>query len=375
MPTGRSKVENPAARYGIDAYLDWVNAEGMPVIEGDYAIDLFEVETGPWARVGVNGAAVHLKGRGDFCNMFLFDLQPGGSTAPLHHLYEDIYYVLEGHGSTQIEFPDGRKRSFEWGPKAMFSVPINVTHRHFNAAGRERVRIVTTTNMPLVMNTYHNDKFIFENSFNFLERAGKENYYSGEGDFIPIRPGNHLWETNFVPDMAVIGLQAYNDRGGGSSNIKFVLADGIMSGHMSEMPVGTYKKGHRHGAGTHVICVTGYGYSLLWYEGDADFERINWRHGVVFPPCDGQLHQHFNTSHEPARYLAMGIGNVRYPFTTKKRQTMIGEKGQRQRSSLSIKEGGNQIEFEDQDPRIHALWLDEMRKANVTPRMDTYIAG
>ncbi len=357
-------------RYGIDPYLDWVNAEGMPVIEGDYAIDLFAVETGPWARVGTNGAAVHLKGRGDFCNMFLFEIAPGGSSAPMRHLYEDLYYVLEGHGSTQIELPDGSKRSFEWSPKAMFSIPMNMPHRHFNADGRERALIVTTTNMPLIMNTFHNEAFIFDNPFSFQERAGKESYYSGEGDFIPIRPGNHLWETNFVPDMASIKLHEYADRGGGSSNIKFVLADGIMSGHMSEMPVGTYKKAHRHGPGTHVICVTGHGYSLLWYDGDKDYTRIEWRHGVVFPPCQSQIHQHFNTSHEPARYLAMGIGNVRYPFTTQKRQTMIGEKGKKQRSSMSIKEGGNQIEFEDQDPRIHAEWLDEMRKAGIEPRMD-----
>ena len=74
-------------RYGIDPYLDWVSAEGMPVIEGDYAIDLFAVETGPWARVGTNGAAVHLKGRGDFCNMFLFEIAPGGSTAPMRRCF------------------------------------------------------------------------------------------------------------------------------------------------------------------------------------------------------------------------------------------------------------------------------------------------
>ena len=364
--------EVAAPRYGIDAYLDWVHAEGMPVIEGDYAIDLFAVETGPWARVGCKGAAVHLKGRGDFCNMFLFELAPGGSSAPLRHLYEDIYYVLDGHGSTQIELPDGSKRSFEWSPKSMFSIPINMPHRHFNSGGRERALIVSTTNMPLLMNTFHNDTFIFNNPFSFKDRIGKENYWSGEGDFIPIRPGNHLWETNFVPDMASIKLHEYADRGGGSSNIKFVLADGIMSGHMSEMPVGTYKKAHRHGPGTHVICVTGHGYSLLWYEGDTDYTRIEWQHGVVFPPCQSQIHQHFNTSAEPARYLAMGIGNVRYPFTLQKRQTMIGEKGAKQRSSLSIKQGGNQIEFEDQDPRIHALWLEEMRKAGITPRMEKY---
>ena len=73
-----------------------------------------------------------------------------------------------------------------------------------------------------------------------------------------------------------------------------------------------------------------------------------------------------------ARSLAMGIGNVRYPFTMQKRQTMIGDKGQKQRSSMSIKQGGNQIEFEDQDPRIHAIWLDEMKKAGITPRMEKY---
>ena len=45
------------------------------------AVDLFSVETALWPRYGVNGAAVHLKGRGDFANMFVFDIPPGGSTA------------------------------------------------------------------------------------------------------------------------------------------------------------------------------------------------------------------------------------------------------------------------------------------------------
>jgi hypothetical protein len=44
--------------------------------------------------------------------------------------------------------------------------------------------------------------------------------------------------------------------------------------------------------------------------------------------------------------------------------------GKKQAVSLSVKEGGDQIEFEDQDPRIHAIWLEEMRKHGVTPRME-----
>ena len=105
------------ARYGIDPYLDWLKEEGIPVVE-DYGVYLFEVETAPWPRYGVNGAAVHLKGRGDFGNMFVLDIAPGRSTAPQRHLYEEVVYVLEGRGRTQIEFADGRKRSFEWGARA-----------------------------------------------------------------------------------------------------------------------------------------------------------------------------------------------------------------------------------------------------------------
>jgi hypothetical protein len=42
--------------------------------------------------------------------------------------------------------------------------------------------------------------------------------------------------------------------------------------------------------------------------------------------------------------------------------------------SKSVKDGGDQIEYEDQDPRIHRIWLEEMRKNGATPRMEEYIA-
>ncbi|MEK9554691.1 MAG: hypothetical protein VW313_02605, partial [Gammaproteobacteria bacterium] len=88
-------------RYGVDPYLEWVNSEGVPVVE-DIGIDLFEVPTKPWDRFGCDGAAVHLKGRGDFSSMFLFEIAKGGSTAVQQHLFEKVIYVLEGHGSTQV---------------------------------------------------------------------------------------------------------------------------------------------------------------------------------------------------------------------------------------------------------------------------------
>jgi hypothetical protein len=36
----------------------------------------------------VPASVLHLDGRGDFCNAFVFDIPPGKSTLPQRHLYE-----------------------------------------------------------------------------------------------------------------------------------------------------------------------------------------------------------------------------------------------------------------------------------------------
>lgn len=275
-------MNKPEQRYGIDPYLEWVTKEGVPVVE-DYGVDLFALETDHWPRYGMKGAAAHLKGRGDFASMFLFEISPGGSSSPQHHLYEEIVYVLEGTGSTQLEFGDGSRRSFEWGPRSMFAIPLNARYRYFNGSGQHRALIVSTTDLPLVMNTFHNESFVFDTDFAFSERIGKDEYYSGEGDLTMIRAGNHIWETNFVPDLMQLELPAWSERGAGAGTMMFQLADGIMHAHVSEMPAGTYKKAHRHLGGAHVMFVEGQGYSLAWFEGDKDFMRVDWRHGIVFP--------------------------------------------------------------------------------------------
>jgi quercetin dioxygenase-like cupin family protein len=356
-------------RYGIDAYQDWIEAEGVPIGTG-LAIDLFALETRDWPRFGIRGAAAHCDGRGDYCSVFVYELPAGGSTIPQRHLFEEVIYVLEGRGSTQLELEDGTKRSFEWGPRSLFAIPLNAKHRHFNASGAQRALLASTTNLPLVMKMFRNDRFIFGTEFEFGERIGKEEHYTGEGDLHLIRQGNNMWVTNFVPDLQTLGLTDWSDRGKGSTSIMFVLADGSMHAHISEIPVGSYKKAHRHIiSDTHVTCVAGEGYSLLWYEGDQDFVRVDWRNGTLFPPHARQFHQHFVTSAEPARYLGTGLGSQRYPITEARRRSTLGVDGAKQFSALSVKLGGNQIEYEDQDPRIHAIWLEEMRKRGITPQM------
>lgn len=353
--------------YMLDPYLDWARGEGVP-IRDDFAVDLLDLETRPWARLDARGAIANLKGRGDFTSIFLIELPTGGKTSPQKHLYEEVIYVVSGRGSTSVTASDGRTHTFEWGPKSLFAIPLNARHQHFNGSGGEPARLASTNSLCAVLNLFHDRSFVFDNPCVFPARTGKVGYFAGEGDFRPYKPGRHIWETNFVPDLASIELKAWDARGAGSTSLMFMLADGTIGAHSSEIPVGSYKKGHRHDAGRHVFAVTGSGYTLAWYGGDADFLRIPWHHGVVYAPPDGMFHQHFNTSPQRARYLAVGIGSRRYPFLTSKRRA-------EREVDLSIKDGGRQIEYEDQDPRIHTLYLDELRKSRVECRMPQFAAG
>jgi mannose-6-phosphate isomerase-like protein (cupin superfamily) len=357
---------NSNLRYLIDSYLVWAARQQIPVVEG-VAVDLNTLETAPWARLGgeCRGAFVHLRGRGDFVALQVIDIPAGGKTDWAKHLYDEVFYVLSGHGTATIDIGGGQTHSFEWGPRSLFSPPLNAPYRLFNASGSEPVRLVSANDLPFIMNVYRNENFVFDNPFPFPERIGKKAYYSGEGDFLEAKPGSHMWETNFVPDLGSLSLPEWEARGAGSRNLKIIMADSSMHAHTSEMPVGTYKKGHRHGPGAHVFAVTGSGYTLMWYKGDKDFERHEWQNGFVFAPPDGMFHQHFNTGDEPARYLAVSLGSHRYPVLHRKVK-------RKQAPEASIKDGGIQVDYPDQDPRIHAIWLQELAKAGKKSGMGKY---
>jgi len=351
-------------RYLIDSYLEWAAGQQIPVVEG-LGVDLDSVATAPWPRLGggCRAAFVHLQGRGDFLALQLIEIPPGAQMDWARHLYDEVFYVLSGRGRTSIEA--SVSRAFAWGPRALFSPPLNAPFRLANFSRTEPARLICGNNLPFLMNVFRSERFVFDHPFAFPERVGPAGTVSGDGAFLSVAPGRHLWETSFIPDLGAFDLPEWEARGAGNRNINIILSDSSMHAHVSEMPGGTYTKGRRHDAGVHVMAIAGSGYTLVWKEGDAAFERLELRPGSIFALTQDTLHQHFNPGAEPLRYLAISIGSDRYPMLARKLK-------RRQVFDASVKDGGLQIDYQDQDPRIHALWRDEIAATGAASRMEQY---
>ena len=348
------------------AYRDWVAEEKIPVAEG-FCVDLRAAETADWPRFGVKGSIVNVAGRGDYLDMWLLELGPGEVTIPQHHIFDIVCYVISGHGNTTIEGVGGA-RSFEWGPKSAFAVPLNGTYQFFNASGSEPARVAMVTSFPIMINLFYDLDFLFGSPHQFSNRFGNIEDFNGVGHTLehPDPRAKSIWTTNFVPDLGVFDKLSANElRGKASKTTTFDMANNSFNEHMSEIPVGSYKKAHRHPGGTHIFPVTGRGYSLLWYKGDTERTRVDWEHGYTYAPPEDMYHQHFNVSPDPARYFAIKFGSFRREFNERITRYRVASADASLGNNAYSKEQEIQIEYEDEDPAIKQMYLDELAKVGI----------
>lgn len=340
-------------------YRQWVQSEGIDVVPGHHVPDLRELELRPWART--SGAACFINhddtDRSNDC--VVEEIPPTAGLVPQRHLHERMVYVLSGRGTTTVWQDGGTPQSFEWQEGSLFAVPLNAWYQHFNSSAESAVRLLSVTNAPAVMNMFADAEFVFGCAYEFRHRfAGDGEYFNAEGKL-----DGRAWESNFIPDARKFELLDYAERGAGGKNIQFKLAGNTMGAHISEFPVGTYKKAHRHGPGAHVIILSGSGYSLMWKEGEP-VTRYDWAEGSMIIPPNRTFHQHFNTGDSPARYLAL-----RYTVQ-RDRQAETGLP----MSSISIRLGGDQIDYEDEDTNTRRMYEEECERNGVTCQMSTYFA-
>lgn len=347
----------------VNTYSEYQRGEGIPILRGFAVEDLATLELAPWARKGGRGAFINLEGTGGTNDAYVCEIPPGGTLNPQHQLFEEMVYIVEGTGATSVWYDENRKVTFEWKKGSLFAIPINAWFQHFNGSGSRAARYLAVTDAPLLINLFHNVDFIFSTPYSFDDRfGGEETYFDGNGAMRKVQFGRaFVWDTNFIADTHAIPLYSFKERGAGGKSLFIELAKNTMAAHISEFPVGTYKKAHRHGPGAHVIILSGRGFSLLWPAG-AEPERINWHAGSMVVPPNQWFHQHFNTGTEPARYLALRWGSQRFNMGG-----AIGSEGEG--TDVDVNRGGWQIEYADEAPAIHQTFEQELNAAGATCQM------
>ena len=340
-------------------YTRWVKKQGLDIIDGTYVPDLRTLELKPWARRNGRGVYINHDASRTSNDCYVCEIEPGGELTPQRQLCEEMIMILDGRGSTRVWNDAGGTVSFEWQAGALFSVPLNTWHQHFNGSGKDTVRFVAVTNLPPIMNVFEESEFIFNTSYDFNSR------FSGEPDyFAPKKEASgFLLETNFVADAVSLPLIEAKERGAGGGHIRFNLAKSSMNSHISSFPVGKYKKAHAHGPGAHVIVMNGEGYSLMWPEGDTP-KRYDWKEGTMIVPPNLWYHQHFNTGTTPARYLAFKAEGV-----------AIRNAQGVPKAWISKRLGGDQIDYADESPSVRQLFVDALAKRGLTSRMDDAYAA
>jgi len=345
-----------------DAYEQWLEKEGVLVHKEFYFPNVKEIPLGDWERKGGKGAVIHIDNRHMPNDCHVIEINAGGKSEPEHHMYEINIYIVWGRGATSVWQDEKNKQTFEWKEGSLFTIPVNAWYQHFNASGDESVRYMATTNAPPTMRYWRDNDFVFNCDYQFASRFQEgEEYFSGNGTLYNKR----IWETNFIPNAPDMQLYGWKERGAGGINAMLQMSKNNMGNHISEFPIGTYKKAHRHGPGAHLFLLSGdSGYSLIWTKEDrSDMIKCDWEVGsLVIVPSDDTFHQHFNSGTKRARYMALrsGDGGFNAPNA-------------RATADVSIKEGGIQVEYEDEDREIHEIFEKQLAAKGVQCNMKAFI--
>ncbi|HEY3306340.1 MAG TPA: cupin domain-containing protein [Candidatus Binatia bacterium] len=356
------------------SYEAWMKQEGIPIVEAHGVEDVGELPRKPWARTGGKGGFIQLRGMEGFTGMYVGEIPPAGALNPEKHLYEELIYVLQGNGSTEVWSDNGKtKLHFEWQQGSLFAVPLNCWHRLYNGSARPAL-FLSATSAPMMMDLLHDTNFIFGCDYIFDQRFDGRADYFFTTDKREERGGFVSWETNFIADARSALVDPSEAKGAGVRITSFDMGGSTLVGHIAEWPVGRYHKAHFHQGGAVLLILRSEGYTLMWPQeaGERPYlakrknqvVKVDWREGSVVSPPTGWFHQHFNTGSEKARQLAF-----RYSGQSGKYLLGIGKALNREGVRTNTREGGTLLEYEDEDPEIRRDYETALKKTGVAMEM------
>lgn len=321
----------------------WVEDDlKLPLHRGYFAGNFSSMPTQWWPRKGLGAAFLDIAGAESLAGVYVAEIPPKKSTERVRQLFDEVIYVLSGRGNATVVTDDGTT-SFEWGPRSLFTVPLNCLHQFHNASATEPVRFLSVNTLPVLYNLFRDDAFLIGGSDWDFHRFSSSTPASSavlyEPDKQHTRTAVDLYETLFVPDVLAVQRSRFVERGGGNSTVYFELANSPISVHVASFEGGKFFNPHRHGPSAFVFTLEGTGYSLMWTEG-AEPMRYDWPQndvGLVVPP-NWWWHGHFITS-PTALQIAIKLRSRKHPFNHLY-----------DRTHKLVSEGGTVLRYQDLDP-------------------------
>lgn len=377
-PAGNKKAGFGEFKKQPTPYDQFMVDENIPVYRDLGIPDVKKLPLAPWARTGGRGSYIQLYGTETKWGHYVVEVPAGGALNPEKHMFEEIFIVVEGRGSTEVWLEgEGKKHVFEWQKGSMFSIPMNAMHRIVNATNQPALLMAGTT-APNVLNMINNPEAVFNNPFVFRDRfSGADDFYKYREEIEPdpVR-GLAMRRTNFLPDAINCDLPLDNRRSPGYRRVEPFMTNNQFYFWIGQHENGRYSKAHAHTSAAILICLSGSGYTYTWPErygvnpwkdGHADkVRRLDYgQFGMVTAAPGGArwYHQHFSVSKEPFRLLAW-FG----PHNPGRDPGAPGEK-HTDYTAIDVNEGGTAIPYWMEDPFIREEYEATLRKNGVEIRM------
>ena len=371
---GYGKFLRPKTPYDI-----FMEEQEIPIYREIGVRRVQDLPRNPWKRMGGSGTFIQLLGTEGLWGCYVVEVPGAGALNPEKHLYEEVYLVVEGRGSTEVWTEgNGKKLSFEWQRGSLFSIPINASHRIVNAT-RSAALLLAGTTAPNVMNIFSSRDFIFNCPYDFKERYElRDDFYKPNEEISPdpLR-GLAMRQTNIIPDIINCELPLDNRRSPGYRRIEPHMTGNNFYLWIGQHQNGRYSKAHSHGSAAVLICLTGKGYTYTW---PANLGQTPWKDGkgelvkrqdyepvgmVSAAPMGGNwFHAHFGTSKEPLR-LSAWFG----PNAPGRERGRPGEH-HIDYGAIDIKDGGTALPYYDEDPYLRKEYEETLKKEGIVSRME-----
>jgi quercetin dioxygenase-like cupin family protein len=351
-------------------YEKYMAREGLPIHRGVSGFpDVRSLELGDWKRLGGGGAFIELEGVGNIQGTMLLGVPAGVALEPERHLFEELFFVVEGSGRTEVWVENSAPDIVEWRANSVFTVPLNAWHRHI-ADPTGDARLIVGSNAPIAMQIFQDAEFVFGCDHVFEER-----YRPGSGFYEPTALKEHpvnkraLNDDAFIPDVTEVDIPIDGQRGAGYRHFELQMGGNFYDGWVGEYPTGRYSKAHAHESGPILVCLRGAGYTIAWPKafgirpwenghGD-DVVRTDYGPGGIVSAAPGGadwFHAHFGASRIPFRAMAMSGG---YP------KRVAGKPGDDAIENQDMRQGGDTIGYADEDPMIRQIFKETLASAGV----------